>query len=168
MRLLIAAVLSALFLSHASSTPVNKQYAHSASTPRVTVAVKTSTPSVKEQTQPEIQTAAVVTPTPEPVAAGTCASEIAKYDWSQTVALAVATAESGLDPGTVNYNPSTYDYSVGCFQINLWGANAYSRPSEAELKDPSINVAWAYKIYAANGHSFIGQWGVCRTKVNCY
>jgi hypothetical protein len=118
------------------------------------------TPPVAPAPQPE--------PTPPPVPTGSCQTEISKYDWSQAVALAVATAESGLDPGTVNYNPSTYDYSVGCFQVNIWGANALTRPSEAELKDAAINVAWAYKIYAANGHSFIGQWGVCRAKVACY
>jgi hypothetical protein len=107
-------------------------------------------------------------PVQQQVASGSCETEIAKYDWSQTVARAVATAESGLDPGEVNYNPATYDYSVGCFQVNIWGANALTRPSEAELKVPAINVATAYKIYANNGHSFIGQWGVCRDKVACY
>lgn len=111
-------------------------------------------------------------PQPEPVdpaaPAGTCQGEIAKYDWAQGTALAVSFAESGYDVNTLNDNPSTGDYSVGCFQINIYGANARTRPSEAELKDPAVNVAWAYKLYASNGHSFIGQWGVCRNKVQCY
>lgn len=111
-------------------------------------------------------------PQPEPVApaapAGTCQGEIAKYDWAQGTALAVSFAESGYDVNTLNDNPATGDYSVGCFQINIYGANARTRPSEAELKDPAVNVAWAYKLYASNGHSFIGQWGVCRNKVQCY
>jgi cytoskeletal protein RodZ len=123
-------------------------------------------------------------PKPQPVAAqsraaaapatsggsgsGSCAAEIAKYGWNQSVALAVARAESGLDPGNLNNNPATGDYSVGCFQINIYGANAASRPSEAALKNAATNVAFAYKIYVGNGHSFLGQWGVCRYKVSCY
>lgn len=99
---------------------------------------------------------------------GDCAAEIAKYDWNVNVATAVARAESGLNAGSLNNNPSTGDYSVGCFQVNLYGANARTRPSEAQLKNAAINVQWAYNNYVANGHSFIGQWGVCRSKVACY
>lgn len=98
---------------------------------------------------------------------GDCVTEIAKYDWDYDTAVAVAVAESGLNPTALNNNPATGDYSVGCFQINIYGANAYSRPSEAELYNPVINVEFAYRIYVANGHSFIGQWGVCR-KIACY
>jgi len=75
--------------------------------------------------------------------------------------------ESSGNAGTVNDNPSTGDYSVGCFQINLYGANARNRPSEAWLKDAANNVSYAYKIYVGNGHSFIGQWGACHY-VSCY
>jgi hypothetical protein len=99
---------------------------------------------------------------------GSCAAEILKYDWHQGVALAVASAESGLRPGIVNNTPSTGDYSVGCFQVNLYGANARTRPSEAELRDAAINVRWSYNNYVANGRSFIGQWGVCNSKVACH
>ena len=99
---------------------------------------------------------------------GTCEGEIAKYNWDYRTAIAVAQAESGMNPQALNDNPATGDYSVGCFQVNLYGANAYSRPSEAELKNPAINVAFAHKIYTSNGNSFIGQWGVCRSKVQCY
>lgn len=99
---------------------------------------------------------------------GDCAAEIAKYNWTHSVAIAVARAESGLNPGSLNDNPSTGDYSVGCFQVNIYGANARTRPSEAQLKNAAINVQWAYNNYVANGHSFIGQWGVCRSKVACY
>ena len=102
------------------------------------------------------------------VGVGDCAAEIAKYNWTQSVALAVARAESGLNPGALNDNPSTGDYSVGCFQVNIYGANARTRPSEAQLKNAAINVQWAYNNYVANGYSFIGQWGVCRNKVACY
>jgi hypothetical protein len=99
---------------------------------------------------------------------GDCAAEIAKYDWNVSVATAVARAESGLNPGALNDNPATGDYSVGCFQVNIYGANARTRPSEAQLKNAAVNVAWAYNNYKANGHSFLGQWGVCRSKVACY
>lgn len=99
---------------------------------------------------------------------GDCAAEIVKYDWNVTVATAVARAESGLNPGALNDNPATGDYSVGCFQVNIYGANARTRPSEGELKNAATNVAWAYNNYKANGSSFIGQWGVCRSKVACY
>lgn len=99
---------------------------------------------------------------------GDCAAEITKYDWNVNVATAVARAESGLNPGSLNDNPSTGDYSVGCFQVNLYGANARTRPSEAQLKNAAVNVEWAYNNYKANGSSFIGQWGVCRSKVQCY
>jgi hypothetical protein len=98
---------------------------------------------------------------------GDCASEIAKYDWDYNTAINVSTAESGMNPGAKNDNPSTGDYSIGCFQVNIYGANAASRPSEEQLKNAAINVKWAYNNYVANGHSFIGQWGVCR-KIACY
>lgn len=98
---------------------------------------------------------------------GSCAAEIAKYDWNQSTALAVARAESGLRTWALNDNPATGDYSVGCFQINIYGANARTRPSEAALKDAATNVRFAYGIYVGNGRSFIGQWGVCR-HIACY
>lgn len=98
---------------------------------------------------------------------GDCVAEIAKYDWGQSTALAVARAESGLRPGVINNNPGTRDYSIGCFQVNIYGANARNRPSQAELINAATNVRWAYNNYVGNGHSFIGQWGVCR-KISCY
>lgn len=114
---------------------------------------------------PAIPAPAQVTSNP---GSGDCASEIAKYNWTHSVALAVATAESGLRTDAVNNTPATGDYSIGCFQINIYGANAASRPSEAALKDAATNVAFAHGIYTRNGNSFLGQWGVCKTKVSCY
>lgn len=99
---------------------------------------------------------------------GSCQAEIAKYNWDHGVATAVMIAESGGSTSTVNNNPSTGDYSIGCFQINIYGANAASRPSEAALKNAAVNVEFAHRIYSGNGNSFIGQWGVCRSKVSCY
>ena len=101
-------------------------------------------------------------------ATGGCEQEIAKYSWDYNTAVSVARAESGLRSYIVNNNPATGDYSVGCMQINIYGANAQYRPSEQQLKDPAVNVAYAYKLYTGNGNSFIGQWGVCGSKVQCY
>lgn len=114
------------------------------------------------------QTPVTETSSPSPTGSGDCVSEIAKYDWQQSVAIAVATAESGLSTTVVNDTPATGDYSIGCFQINIYGANARNRPSESELMNAATNVAYAYRLYAGNGNSFIGQWGVCRAKVACY
>ena len=118
--------------------------------------------------KPNTQPTAKIEPLTAPIQQPTCEAEIIKYDWQHETATAIARAESGLNPNALNDNPATGDYSVGCFQVNIYGANARSRPSEAELKDPQTNVAWAYKLYTGNHNSFIGQWGVCRAKVNCY
>ena len=99
---------------------------------------------------------------------GSCVAEIQKYNWNKTVAYNVMYAESTNRTWIVNDNPRTKDYSVGCFQINIYGANARGRPSESQLKNAATNVAVAYKIYVDNGQSFVGQWGVCRSKVQCY
>lgn len=98
---------------------------------------------------------------------GDCAAEIAKYNWPQAEAILVATAESGLRPGVINHNPGTGDYSIGCFQVNIYGANAASRPSQEQLLNAQVNVQWAYNNYVANKSSFRGQWGVCRIQVQC-
>lgn len=95
-------------------------------------------------------------------------SIISQYNWNVDTAMRVMFAESGCRYWALNNTPATGDYSVGLFQINLYGRNAINRPSEAQLKDPATNIAWAYKFYAGNGNSFIGQWGVCRKAVVCY
>lgn len=91
-----------------------------------------------------------------------CMSEIAKYDWQQDIAIAVMKAESGGNANAKNNNPATGDYSIGCFQINIYGANARSRPSELELYDPKVNVAFAYRLYSSSGWQ--NQWGAYRNK----
>ena len=62
--------------------------------------------------------------------------------------------ESGNNPLTINDNPSTGDYSVGCFQINLIGSMRYTRPSEEWLKIASNNVSYAYRMYIEQGSTF--------------
>lgn len=160
---------------HASPSNLNNSVQPTTEPPKVEQVVKTEERPVQaekpKQEEPKPKKAKAVKAKVAPRKAqpkGSCQAEIAKYGWRQDVALAVARAESGLRPTALNNNPATKDYSVGCFQINIYGANARTRPSEAALKNPATNVAWAWKIYVANGNSFIGQWGVCRSKVSCY
>ncbi len=86
-----------------------------------------------------------------PKATGDCATEITKYNWSQTAAYNVMMIESTNNPGVVNDNPSTRDYSIGCFQINLYGGNARTRPSQTWLSVAENNVAYAYGMWKAMG-----------------
>lgn len=58
--------------------------------------------------------------------------------------LAIAFCESGFRADAVNDNPTTGDYSVGVFQINLFGNLAKERPSEEWLKDARNNITWAF------------------------
>lgn len=182
MKILIAALLSVALIQavpNTSAKQLNNSEAKAAAArqaqtvtssqkaePKAEVAPEAPAPTPQPEPQPVPEVETPVEPTP--VASGSCADEIAKYNWSHNVALAVARAESGLDTSAVNNNPATGDYSVGCFQVNIYGRNALSRPSEPQLKDAATNVAWAHKIYTGNGNSFIGQWGVCRSKVSCY
>lgn len=87
----------------------------------------------------------------------TCEAEILKYDWDTRIARAVMLAESGGNPNAVNNNPRTRDYSVGCFQVNLYGNLRKNRPSEAELKNPEINVRWSYNLWKSTG--WARSWG---------
>lgn len=74
-------------------------------------------------------------------------------------AIDVAICESGLNPGALNNNPATRDYSVGVFQINLYGALAANRPSEVWLRDYRNNVDYAYKMFTAQG---FGPWSCAK------
>lgn len=120
---------------------------------------------------------------PQAAPAATCASEITKYSsWSQTAAYNVMMQESGNDANTLNDNPMTGDYSVGCFQINLLGANLNSKyrvaltlgyadglgleQMVAWLKNPVNNVAMANTMYNMAGNW--GDWKITCTKVQCY
>ena len=116
---------------------------------------------VKEVTQTPPPVQATPPPKPASVGTGSCSDEIAKYAWDTNVANAVMMAESGGNAARINNNPATGDYSVGCFQVNLYGSNALSRPSEAELVNADVNVRWAYEHWLALGGTFgtSGGWG---------
>ena len=90
------------------------------------------------------------------------------YDWDVNTAHAIMMCEShGGKPWIVNSRPP--DYSIGLFQINLYGNLKYSRPSEAWLKVPSNNIDYAYMMYKASiaRHGYGWQpWG-CYT-LNLY
>lgn len=68
----------------------------------------------------------------------------------------VMLCESGGNPAARNTTPP--DYSIGLFQINLYGANAQYRPSEAYLLDGANNIAYAAQLRRASGW---GPWGTC-------
>lgn len=94
---------------------------------------------------------------------GSCADEIRKYDWPHQAAIAVMKQESSEIPGRVNNNPKTGDYSVGCFQVNLFGSLAYNRPSEDWLKIAANNVVFSYQMYINQGRTFCKSSGWINT-----
>ena len=86
------------------------------------------------------------------------AEEVAAYAYragfrgdNLTTAVAVAQAESGLNPKALNDNPSTGDYSVGLWQVNYIGdmyqprSQKYGTPEQL-LSDPSRQAVAAYDI----------------------
>lgn len=79
---------------------------------------------------------------------------IARYnDWNISTMLAIMMAESGCHPDHINNDSSTGDYSVGLFQINLFGALTNSRPSADWLLNPTNNIDYAHKLYERSGYN---------------
>ncbi len=94
-----------------------------------------------------------------------CSSELSKYDWNQQDAYKVMYQESSNNPLTVNDNPATGDYSIGCFQINIRGNLALTRPSKEWLQNPVNNVSYAYQMYINQGRTFCktsGWYNTCK------
>lgn len=187
MKLVIAVVFVAVFaLLNATEPKPHQANLTISETASAQAPAKTTAETPPVETPAPAAPVAAPAPEPEPVVAapskadlvplgvhdiggyGDCAAEIAKYDWGQSVALAVSEAESHFRPGVINNNPGTGDYSVGCFQVNIAGGNARTRPPQEQLIDAAVNVRWAYNNYKANGSSFKGQWGVCLRNVQCY
>ena len=151
--LLVSVALTPLVMSvkSANTKQISLEPTHKPSNAVVAKTVQVTAPAPKQPTQP-----VVVAPEPK-----TCAGEIAKYDWNLPVANAVMLAESSGDPTRLNDTPETGDYSIGCFQVNIYKELALHRPSEAELKDPALNVQWAYNHYVNLGRTFgtTAGWG---------
>ena len=73
---------------------------------------------------------------------------------------AIAKAESGLNPTSLNDTPSTGDYSVGLWQINYYNGMLASRTRQFGspqdlLADPAKQAAAAVAIYREQG---LGAW----------
>jgi len=120
-----------------------------------------STPVIAKDTENYIEVIQVA----QPAGCNAYRELVSQYGWNVEVMMKIMQAESGCRSQVVNDNPKTKDFSVGLFQINIFGGNAKHRPSEEELKDAKINIEWAYKIYQEQGY---GAWGVCRKDVLCY
>lgn len=96
----------------------------------------------------------------------TCASELKKYDWPQSIAYRVMMQESSNIAHNKNDNPRTGDYSIGCFQVNIIGDLAKNRPSERELMNPVVNVKFAYALWSET-RDFHAHWTNTCSIIGC-
>jgi len=96
----------------------------------------------------------VVKPENEKVTSKAKDKDLAEYicskDWNCEVAVALATAESGMREGSVNLNKG-HSLDVGIFQINLTYHGHRKGCSLKELSDKYKNVDCAYSIYLEQG-----------------
>ena len=90
-----------------------------------------------------------------------------KFGDEGELALAIAKAESGLNPLAMNTNANTGDYSIGLYQINLIGKLFEGRLKRARhlgytgeatrealtewLQDEDNNIEYAYSMSRTNG-----------------
>ena len=87
-----------------------------------------------------------------------------KYNWNADVMLRVMKAESSCNPNAVGDDypiRGLHAPSCGLMQVRTIG----DRPSCDQLKNPEVNIEWAWKIYQSQGYN---AWTVCRTVVRCY
>lgn len=67
------------------------------------------------------------------------------------------------DAYIINDNPKTEDYSVGVFQINLFGKLALTRPSVEWLQNPENNIQFAKTLFDGSKGNFKVDWATsCR------
>jgi len=125
-------------------------------------------PIVVQETPKPIEVVKTPEPTKKPTYTGSKNWDhiLSQYDWNVDHARTIMQCESGGNPQRVNNNPNTGDYSVGLFQVNLYGSNARTRPSEDNLKIPENNIEYAYKLYKSQGDRFgtTGGWFNCAKK----
>lgn len=185
----VAVVTAAVLINSCKPAQVAVHFDQVAITEHVSAQAATATTPAPEPTPQadkpvpvEVKQAVVQPQAAQPVPTSSCEAELGKYSWSQSAAHNVMMQESSNDHTILNDNPMTGDYSVGCFQINLIGANINDRYRIAVtlgytgefsregmvpwLKDPVNNVAVAHALYARAGNW--GDWKNTCTKVQCY
>ncbi len=87
--------------------------------------------------------------------------------------VAIAKRESSYNPGTLNPNAGTGDYSFGLMQINMLGDMGPARremfgiSSNEELYDPLTNMRAAYTLYQNRGYQ-LTDWGAYKGRSNTY
>ena len=86
-------------------------------------------------------------------------SIIEKYDWPTETAMQVCKEESQGNPSNIGDKDTDY-VSCGLMQIRALPG----RLSCEELKDPEVNIAFAYQLWQEQGWA---PWSVCQTKVDC-
>ena len=86
-------------------------------------------------------------PKPEP----TIEEMIAGYDWDYDTALAVAKAESNLNPNA--YNPEAHRGCSGSYSVMQVACIHYEKRGiyGEERFDPKVNIQIAYEIYSEQG-----------------
>ena len=72
--------------------------------------------------------------------------EIRKYDWNDSVAVAVAMAESGLNANAEGDSSTAYS-SWGVFQIR----ELPGRPEASQLVKYKFNIKYAYNMWKTQG-----------------
>lgn len=73
-------------------------------------------------------------------------------------AVAVAMAESNLNPRAKNDNAGTGDYSIGLWQINM-RAHKTRFGTEEQLKNPAVNARAAHTIWRERNGGSWAPWG---------
>lgn len=86
--------------------------------------------------------------------------ELEKYDWDTELMYKIMLCESGGNPEAMN--TVAPDFSVGLFQVNLYGKLAETRPSKEWLLVPENNISYAHTIFKEQGY---GAWLNCWDKV---
>lgn len=71
---------------------------------------------------------------------------VQQYGWDENIAMAVMEAESTCNQNNIGDNRvigGLYAPSCGLFQIRT----LEGRPTCDQLKDPAVNIEWAWKLY---------------------
>jgi hypothetical protein len=166
MKLVIAVALMSLILSvkpphqQIDASDINIQPTHTSGDEKIT----SSDESV--QTEAKVEAGEVKIQPPKPSHPRGCEnykSLLERYHWNVDTMLKIMYAESRCNPMAVGDDypiRGLHAPSCGLMQVRT----LTGRPDCQSLKDPSINIDWAWKIYQSQGYK---AWTVCRTVVNC-